>query len=124
MQHRQAGQLPDLEARHRAHARVEDRIRTGKATGLRNLPCKQYDLNKVWLELCLAAADLLCWAQALCFTGDLARCEPATFRYRITGTAARIARAARTWHLHLDQDWPWATHLATAACWLRAARSC
>jgi len=117
----QGGQLADLEVRHRAHARVEDRIRTGKATGLRNLPCKQYQQNKVWLELCLAAADLLTWTQAVCFTGDLARCEPATFRYRITSIAARITRTARSWHLHLDQDWPWATHLATAFARLRAA---
>jgi hypothetical protein len=115
------GQLADLEVRHRAHARVEDRIRCGKATGLRNLPCKPYDLNKVWLELCLTAADLLTWTQALCFTDDLARCEPATFRYRICATAARLTHTARTRHLHLDQDWPWATHLATAFNRLRAA---
>jgi hypothetical protein len=29
--------LAALEARHRAHARVEDRIRCGKTSGLRNL---------------------------------------------------------------------------------------
>jgi hypothetical protein len=40
-----------LEVRHRAHARVEDRIRAAKATGLRNLPCKGYAMNQVWLEL-------------------------------------------------------------------------
>ena len=32
------GQLPDLELRHRRHARVEDRIRNAKDTGMRNLP--------------------------------------------------------------------------------------
>ncbi len=32
------GQIAFLEARHRAHARVEDRIRTGKDTGLGHLP--------------------------------------------------------------------------------------
>lgn len=32
------GQLADLELRHRHHARVEDRIRAAKDTGLRNLP--------------------------------------------------------------------------------------
>ncbi len=32
------GQLAGLELRHRQHARVEDRIRESKATGLRNLP--------------------------------------------------------------------------------------
>ena len=35
-----SGQLADLEARHRCNARVEDRIRAAKATGLRNLPCR------------------------------------------------------------------------------------
>ena len=34
------GQLAGLELRHRHHARVEDRIREAKATGLRNLPFK------------------------------------------------------------------------------------
>src|SRR5674536_225082 len=34
------GQLADLEVRHRSHARVEDRIRTGQATGRRNPPAK------------------------------------------------------------------------------------
>ena len=33
------GQLGGLELRHRQHARVEDRIRQAKATGLANLPC-------------------------------------------------------------------------------------
>ncbi len=34
-----SGQLAFLEARHRAHARVEDRIRTGKDTGIGTCPC-------------------------------------------------------------------------------------
>ncbi len=34
------GQAAGLELRHRQHARVEDRIREAKATGLRNLPCR------------------------------------------------------------------------------------
>jgi len=115
------GQLPDLEVRHRSHARVEDRIRCGKATGLRNLPCRGYDENKVWLELALAAADLLTWTQALCLDGELARCEPATLRYRVLHVAARLIRTGRTWHLKIDKHWPWATHLATAFARLRAA---
>jgi len=115
------GQLAGLEVRHRSHARAEDRIRAQKATGLRNLPCRGYEQNKAWLELSLAAADLLTWAQALCFSGDLARCEPAAFRYRITHVAARLIRTGRRWQLRLDKDWPWATHLAAAFSRLRAA---
>jgi Transposase DDE domain group 1 len=115
------GQLADLEVRHRSHARVEDRIRAGKTTGLRNLPCRGYAQNNAWLELSLAAADLITWAQALCFTGHLARCEPAAFRYRITSIAGRLTRSGRSWQLKLDRDWPWATQLATAFARLRAA---
>jgi hypothetical protein len=115
------GQLADLETRHRAHARVEDRIRCGKTTGLRNLPCRGYEQNKVWLELSLAAADLLTWTQALCFNGHLARCEPAAFRYRICAVAAKLVRTGRSRQLRLDQDWPWTRQLQDAFIRLRAA---
>lgn len=114
-------QLADLEVRHRSHARVEDRIRCAKASGLRNLPCKSYQLNKVWLELVLTAGDLMSWTQALCLDGELARCEPAALRYRLLHVAARLIRTGRSWHLKIDKEWPWATHLATAFTRLRAA---
>ena len=114
-------QHADLEVRHRSHARVEDRIRCAKATGLRNLPCKAFQQNRVWLELALTAADLLSWTQALCLDGDLARCEPAALRYRLLHVAARLIHTGRQWHLKLDRDWPWASHLATAFTRLRAA---
>lgn len=115
------GQLPDLEQRHRSHARVEDRIRTGKDTGLRNLPFHAFAANACWLELALTAADLLTWSQALCFTGTLARTEPATFRYQALHVAGLLVRTARGWHLRLDTDWPWATELSTAFQRLRTA---
>jgi hypothetical protein len=115
------GQLADLEQRHRSHARVEDRIRTGKDTGLRNLPFYAYTANACWLELSLTAADLLTWSQALCFTGTLARTEPATYRYQILHVAGLLVRTARGRHLRLDTDWPWATDLTTAFQRLRAA---
>jgi len=73
------------------------------------------------LELSLTAADLLTWAQAVCFDGALARCEPAAFRYRICHVAARLVRTGRSWRLRIDQDWPWAAHLASAFTRLRAA---
>jgi hypothetical protein len=114
-------QHADLEVRHRSHARVEDRIRCAKATGLRNLPCKGYQQNKLWLELALTAGDLLTWIQALCLNGDLARCEPAALRYRLLHVAARLIRTGRRWHLKIDRDWPWASDLATAFARLRAA---
>ena len=59
-----------LELRHRQRARVEDRIRAAKATGLRNLPFDLVRRNAVWLELVLAAQDLTCFTQALLLDGD------------------------------------------------------
>ncbi len=90
---------------------------------MRNLPCRAYEQNKVWLELALTAADLLTWTQALCLDGELARCEPAALRYRLLHVAARLVRTGRSWHLKIDRNWPWATHLATAFARLRAAPS-
>ena len=49
------GQLAFLEARHRAHARVEDRIRTGKDTGLGHLP----EVVPVVVELEVAVPRLM-----------------------------------------------------------------
>ena len=62
------GQIAGLELRHRHHARVEDRIRQAKATGLRNLPCRAAAENNAWLEVLLAAGDLVAWTKLVCFT--------------------------------------------------------
>jgi hypothetical protein len=37
-----------LEARHRAHARVEDRIRCGKDTGYGRFPSRTFAINAAW----------------------------------------------------------------------------
>ena len=113
------GQLGGLELRHRQHARVEDRIREAKATGLRNLPFNAFEANAAWLEIILAATDLVTWAKLIGFTNDpdLARCEIATFRYRVLHVAARITRGARQIRLRIDATWRW-NHAITQA-WLR-----
>jgi hypothetical protein len=83
------GQLADLELRHRRHARVEDRIRAGKDTGLRNLPFHDAAQNRVWLEVCALAADLLAWTQRLASTGWARVAEPKRLRLRLFGVAGR-----------------------------------
>jgi Transposase DDE domain group 1 len=109
-----------LEARHRAHARVEDRIRTAKATGLRNLPFGEFAANHVWLALSAIAQTLVCWAQVLLLDGELRVAEPKTLRYRLWHAAGRITRHARRLVLHLPATWPWAAHLVRAFARLRA----
>jgi Transposase DDE domain group 1 len=109
-----------LELRHRQRARVEDRIRAAKATGLQNLPFDRWRRNAVWLELVLMAQDLTGWTQALLLAGPLAHAEPKTLRYRLLHVAARIVRHARRIILRLQDSWPWAAELACAFARLRA----
>ena len=90
-----------LEVRHRAHARVEDRIRCGKNTGFGRFPSRQFAINAAWLELALTGIDLLAWTQALLLDGDLAAAEPKKLRYRLLHVAARITRTARRTRLRI-----------------------
>jgi hypothetical protein len=117
------GQAAGLELRHRQHARVEDRIREAKASGLRNFPCRGYAENAAWLEAVLTAIDLVCWAKVICFADNpqLSRCEIAAFRYRVLHVAARLTRSARRLHLRIDRAWRWATAIAEGFDRLRAA---
>jgi Transposase DDE domain group 1 len=53
------------DARHRAHARVEDHIRTGRDTGLGRLPSRSFVFNQAWLATTMIAVDLLAFAQTI-----------------------------------------------------------
>lgn len=110
-----------LEARHRAHARVEDRIREAKDTGLANFPFREFMPNAVWLALVLLAQDLLAWSQTLLIDdADLRRAEPKRMRYALWHMAGRLVRSGRRMILRLDRCWPWAKVLAAAFRRLRA----
>ena len=115
------GPIAFLEARHRAHARVEDRIRCAKDSGLGRLPSRELAINTVWLELVLVAADLTAWLQTtvLADQPDLARAEPKALRYRLLHTAARITRGGRRNFLNLARTWPWTTAIVNAFARLR-----
>ena len=108
------GQFGWLEARHRAHARIEDRIRCGKDVGLGRLPSRQFNINCVWLELALAAADLIAWTQTILLTGELAKAEPKNLRYRLLHVAARLTRGQRRTRMRLPANWPWRHQILAA----------
>jgi hypothetical protein len=108
------GQLADLELRHRRHARVEDRIRAGKDTGLRNLPFHDAAQNRVWLEVCALAADLIAWTQRLALTGWARVAEPKRLRLRLFGVAGRLVRTGRRLTLKIPDAWPWAGQVSGA----------
>jgi hypothetical protein len=76
-----------------------------------------------WLEIIMAATDLIAWAKLIGFTDhpDLARCEIATFRYRVLHVAARVTRNARQTRLRIDATWRWAQAIAAAWTQIRVA---
>ena len=115
--------LAILEARHRAHARVEDRIRCAKDTGLRNLPFHEFAANQAWLELVLAAQDLITFFQRLCLSGEARHWEPKRLRYRLFQVGARLVHSGRRWILRLSGSWPWTQLLYDAFRRLRTLPS-
>jgi hypothetical protein len=108
------GQLALLEARHRAHARVEDRIRAAKDTGLGRLPSREYTINQAWIQIVAVAADLVAWLQLLALDGDLAKAEPKLLRFKMLHVPARLSRGARRRRLRIPAHWPWADQIVDA----------
>jgi hypothetical protein len=96
-----------LEATHRQHAQVEDRIKTLKATGASQLPFHAFDANAAWFELALIAHDVMVWTQLLTLDTEHRICEPKRLRYRILHVAGQLTSHARQVTLHLPADWPW-----------------
>lgn len=109
-----------LELRHRRRARVEDAIRTGKDTGMANMPFAAFAHNQAWLEVSLAAQALLRWGALLCLDGELALAEPKRVRQRLLHVAGRVVRSGRRVILRVPRTWPWADALAAAFARLRA----
>jgi len=110
-------QLGYIDAAHRVHARVEDRIRTGKDCGIGRFPSHDFAINSAWLAVSLIAATLLSWLRLIALDGDLARAEPKTLRYRVLNAAGKLVRGGRRRRLKISRTWPWADAIATA--WAR-----
>ncbi|HEX5402934.1 MAG TPA: transposase [Pseudonocardiaceae bacterium] len=104
--------MPDtpLEARYRAHGRVEDCIRNAKNTGLGHLPSASLQINQAWCLAAAIACDLPAWLR---LDGDLAKAEPKTSRYRLLHAATRLVRGQRKRTIRIPDTWPWTRDLAT-----------
>ncbi len=107
------GQVAFLEARHRAHARVETRIRHAKDTGIGRFPSREYAINQAWLIATSIAADLIAWLRLLALPDKLHACEPKALRYRLLHVPARLTHGARKRHLRFPATWPWAEDVLT-----------
>jgi hypothetical protein len=109
-----------LEALHRQHAEVEDRVKTLKATGASHLPFHSFKANAAWFELALTGHDVMVWTQLLTLDGEHRLAEPKRLRYRILHVAGALTRHARQTTLHLPADWPWVGAILRAFKRLRA----
>jgi hypothetical protein len=109
-----AGPARRLEVRHRRHGEVENRIKNAKDCGLERMPFTSFDANAAWMEMVLAACDLLVWCQQLLLNGELAVAEPRTLRYRLLHVAGRLVHQARQVWLRLPDHWPWTGDLIDA----------
>ncbi len=108
-----------IDVLHRQHAVVEDRVRTNKAAGLRNLPSKTWTVNCGWVLAANIAADLDAWCRLLGLHDqeDLKDAEPGTLRFRLWHLPARFVRHARKRVLKISGTWPWKE--AFMLCWQR-----
>ena len=102
------GQVAFLEARHRAHARVETRIRHAKDSGIGRFPSREYDINSAWAMAASISADLIAWLRLLALPPGLKACEPKALRYRFLQVPARLTHSSRRRHLRFPRTWPWA----------------
>lgn len=113
-----SGHAQFIDVLHRDHAEVEDRVRTAKAMGLRNLPSKTWNINLGWVLAACLATDLHAWTRLLgLHDTDLARADPGTLRYCLWHLPARLVSHARQRTLKISSTWPWKDAFLT--CWQR-----
>lgn len=103
-----------LEHRHRLHARVEDRIKDAKDTGLDHLPYPDLASNRIWLAIVALAQTLLAHTARLALPGRWRTASPKTLRHRLFSCAGRLVHTGRRTRLDLAGTWPWATTLHAA----------
>jgi Transposase DDE domain group 1 len=96
-----------LELRHRRHARVEDRIKDGKDTGLDHLPYADLAANRIWLAIVALAQSLLAHTARLALPARWRTASPKTLRHRLFSCAGRLVRTGRRTRLDLAETWPW-----------------
>ena len=114
------GQVAFLEARHRAHARVETRIRHAKDCGLGRFPSREFAINAAWALAASIAADLTAWLRLLALPATLKACDPKALRYRFLHVPARLTHGARRRQLRFPAPWPWATDIVATFTAIRA----
>jgi hypothetical protein len=109
-----------LDLRHRAHSRVEPKIRDSKAESLARFPSRFMKINQAWLTATALACDLRAWLQLLGCDGHMAKATPKTLRYRFLHVPARLVHGQRRRRLKIPSTWPWADQIVEAFWRIRA----
>lgn len=107
------GDVLEIEADHRRHAVVEQRIAELKSAGLAHLPSANFMANAAWLALAVMAHNLGRAVGRLAGP-DLENATAATLRRKVFTMPGRLARSGRRRRLRLPQSWPWAVAITTA----------
>jgi Transposase DDE domain group 1 len=116
----QGRQPARLDLRHRAHSRVEPKIRDSKAESLARFPSRFMKINQAWLTATALACDLRAWLQLLGCDGHMAKATPKTLRYRFLHVPARLVHGQRRRRLKIPSTWPWADQIVEAFWRIRA----
>lgn len=99
---------PFLDARHRARARCENRIKTLKNTGAGRIPFHAFAANRAWIQLAALAMNLVAWLQLACLpAGHTAgRWDIKRWRHRVFALAGKTVKSARRHRLLLPAAAP------------------
>lgn len=97
-----------MDARHRARARCENRIKTLKTTGPGKLPFFDFAANQAWANIAALAFNLVSWIQLAALPdGHHAKAwDIKRWRYRLFATAGKIITRARRNQLLLPESAP------------------
>ena len=113
------GDLVEIEADHRRHAVVEQRIAELKSAGLAHLPSGKFMANAAWLALAVMAHNLGRAVGRLA-GHDLERATTGTLQQRIFTVPGRLVHSGRRRHLRLPASWPWAHAIEQALTRIQA----
>jgi len=105
--------LVQIEADHRRHAVVEQRIAELKSAGLKHLPSGRFMANAAWLALAVMAHNLGRAVGRLA-GHDLDKATTSTLQRTIFTVPGRLVTSGRRRHLRLPASWPWANAIHQA----------
>lgn len=114
-----SGDLVEVEADHRRHAVVEQRIAELKSAGLAHLPSGKFMANAAWLALAVMAHNLARAVGRLAGT-DLDTATTSTLQQRVFTVPGRLVHSGRRRHLRLPASWPWASAITQALTAIQA----